>query len=71
MRHESHCRLLPPTESEAFLVDLATMGAQFITGDTLPVRVEEARERFGGWGWRNHRKWLRKEVSKGDIEKAV
>ena len=25
----------------------------------------------GGWGWRHHRKWLRKEVQKGDIEKAV
>jgi formate dehydrogenase subunit gamma len=25
----------------------------------------------GGWGWRHHRKWLRKEVDKGDIEKAA
>jgi formate dehydrogenase subunit gamma len=23
----------------------------------------------GGWGWRHHRKWLRKEVDKGEIEK--
>ena len=22
----------------------------------------------GGWGWRYHRKWLRKEVEKGDVE---
>ena len=22
----------------------------------------------GGWGWRHHRKWLRKEVDKGEIE---
>lgn len=22
----------------------------------------------GGWGWRYHRKWLRKEVARGDIE---
>jgi formate dehydrogenase subunit gamma len=25
----------------------------------------------GGWGWRHHRKWLRKEVEKGEIEKAA
>ena len=25
----------------------------------------------GGWGWRHHRKWLRKEVDKGEIEKAA
>jgi formate dehydrogenase subunit gamma len=25
----------------------------------------------GGWGWRHHRKWLRKEVSRGHIEKAA
>ena len=23
----------------------------------------------GGWGWRHHRKWLRKEVEKGDVER--
>ena len=23
----------------------------------------------GGWGWRHHRKWLRKEVDKGEIER--
>jgi len=23
----------------------------------------------GGWGWRHHRKWLRSEVKKGDIER--
>jgi formate dehydrogenase subunit gamma len=23
----------------------------------------------GGWGWRHHRKWLRKEVDKGDVER--
>lgn len=23
----------------------------------------------GGWGWRHHRKWLRKEVDKGDTER--
>jgi formate dehydrogenase subunit gamma len=23
----------------------------------------------GGWGWRHHRKWLRTEVDKGDIER--
>jgi formate dehydrogenase subunit gamma len=23
----------------------------------------------GGWGWRHHRKWLRKEVERGDIER--
>lgn len=23
----------------------------------------------GGWGWRHHRKWLRKEVAAGDIER--
>lgn len=23
----------------------------------------------GGWGWRDHRKWLREEVEKGDIER--
>ncbi len=23
----------------------------------------------GGWGWRHHRKWLRKEVDRGEIEK--
>jgi len=23
----------------------------------------------GGWGWRHHRKWLRKEVARGEIEK--
>jgi formate dehydrogenase subunit gamma len=25
----------------------------------------------GGWGWRHHRKWLRKEVDKGEIGKAA
>ena len=25
----------------------------------------------GGWGWRHHRKWLRKEVEKGGIEKVA
>jgi len=25
----------------------------------------------GGWGWRHHRKWLRSEVKKGDIERDV
>jgi formate dehydrogenase subunit gamma len=25
----------------------------------------------GGWGWRHHRKWLRKEVEKGEVEKAA
>jgi formate dehydrogenase subunit gamma len=25
----------------------------------------------GGWGWRHHRKWLRKEVNKGEIEKEA
>jgi formate dehydrogenase subunit gamma len=25
----------------------------------------------GGWGWRHHRKWLRKEVDKGEIEKVA
>jgi len=25
----------------------------------------------GGWGWRHHRKWLRKEVEKGDVQKAA
>ena len=25
----------------------------------------------GGWGWRHHRKWLRKEVDKGKFEKAA
>ena len=25
----------------------------------------------GGWGWRHHRKWLRKEVEKGGVEKAA
>lgn len=25
----------------------------------------------GGWGWRHHRKWLRKEVKDGDFEKTV
>jgi formate dehydrogenase subunit gamma len=25
----------------------------------------------GGWGWRHHRKWLRKEVDKGEIEKEA
>lgn len=25
----------------------------------------------GGWGWRHHRKWLRKEVDKGEVERAV
>ena len=25
----------------------------------------------GGWGWRHHRKWLRKEVDKGEVEKAA
>jgi formate dehydrogenase subunit gamma len=23
----------------------------------------------GGWGWRHHRKWLRKEVDRGEIER--
>ena len=23
----------------------------------------------GGWGWRHHRKWLRKEVDKGEVER--
>jgi formate dehydrogenase subunit gamma len=23
----------------------------------------------GGWGWRHHRKWLRKEVERGEVEK--
>ncbi len=23
----------------------------------------------GGWGWRHHRKWLRKEVARGEVEK--
>jgi formate dehydrogenase subunit gamma len=23
----------------------------------------------GGWGWRHHRKWLRKEVTKGEVER--
>ncbi len=23
----------------------------------------------GGWGWRHHRKWLRKEIDKGDVER--
>jgi formate dehydrogenase subunit gamma len=25
----------------------------------------------GGWGWRHHRKWLRKEVDKGEIQKVA
>jgi formate dehydrogenase subunit gamma len=25
----------------------------------------------GGWGWRHHRKWLRKEVEKGGVQKAA
>jgi len=25
----------------------------------------------GGWGWRHHRKWLRKEVEKGGVEKTA
>jgi formate dehydrogenase subunit gamma len=25
----------------------------------------------GGWGWRHHRKWLRKEVDRGEIEKEA
>ncbi len=25
----------------------------------------------GGWGWRHHRKWLRKEIEKGGIKKAA
>jgi formate dehydrogenase subunit gamma len=25
----------------------------------------------GGWGWRHHRKWLRKEIEKGSVEKAA
>lgn len=25
----------------------------------------------GGWGWRHHRKWLRKEVKDGDFEKSA
>jgi formate dehydrogenase subunit gamma len=25
----------------------------------------------GGWGWRHHRKWLRKEVDKGEIERPT
>jgi cytochrome b subunit of formate dehydrogenase len=25
----------------------------------------------GCWGWRHHRKWLRKVVDKGEIEKAA
>ena len=25
----------------------------------------------GGWGWRHHRKWLKKEVDKGRFEKAA
>lgn len=24
----------------------------------------------GGWGWRHHRRWLRKEVEEGEIEKS-
>jgi len=23
----------------------------------------------GGWGFRHHRKWLRKEIDKGEIER--
>jgi formate dehydrogenase subunit gamma len=23
----------------------------------------------GGWGWRHHRKWLRKEVDRGEIDR--
>jgi formate dehydrogenase subunit gamma len=23
----------------------------------------------GGWGWRHHRKWLRKEVDKGEVDR--
>ena len=23
----------------------------------------------GGWAWRHHRKWLRKEVTKGEVER--
>jgi formate dehydrogenase subunit gamma len=23
----------------------------------------------GGWGWRHHRKWLKKEVARGDVER--
>jgi formate dehydrogenase subunit gamma len=25
----------------------------------------------GGWGWRHHRKWLRKEVARGEVEKVA
>ena len=24
----------------------------------------------GGWGWRHHRKWLRKEVARGQVERS-
>ena len=24
----------------------------------------------GGWGWRPHRKWLRKEVGRGQVERS-